>query len=412
MDENRRWYIVGICSLLFFLSMFYRVSSAVISPQLIDEFGLSSDELGLLAAAFFYTFALFQIPLGLLMDRFGARITMSVFSIIGGIGAIVFAKSGGINGLLLGRALLGAGMACNLMGSMKLFTEWFRPHEFATLSGSILAVGTVGNMMATSPLVLMMGSIGWRASFVAIAIITIFLSVCFFMVVRDKPEEPASGLYPNKIIKIKTPLFASIKTVFLDPNYWAISGSTFLRYGTFAAVQALWASPFLLTILHISPLATGNLLFILNIGFLAGSPIGGFLSDRIDRSRKKTVIIGLILMAIAFLAVAFYRHNNLIWLGLIFFIMGFGSSFGQVMYAHIKELMPPHMSGTAMTGINLFTMMGAAVFLHGFGKILNIQLFGALSASAGYGIAFFMCFIGILIAVALYSKTKDSIVQK
>ncbi len=205
MDENRRWYIVGICSLLFFLSMFYRVSSAVISPQLIDEFGLSSDELGLLAAAFFYTFALFQIPLGLLMDRFGARITMSIFSIIGGIGAIVFAKSGGINGLLLGRTLLGAGMACNLMGSMKLFTEWFRPHEFATLSGSILAVGTVGNMMATSPLVLMMGSIGWRASFVAIAIITIFLSVCFFMVVRDKPEEPASGLYPNKIMKIRTP---------------------------------------------------------------------------------------------------------------------------------------------------------------------------------------------------------------
>ena len=125
MNKNRLWFIVGICSLLFLVSMFYRVSNAVISPQLIDEFGLSSDELGLLTASFFYAFAFFQIPVGLLLDRFGASAIMATFSIIGGIRAIVFARSNGINGLICGRILLGIGMSCNLMGSLKLFGQLF-----------------------------------------------------------------------------------------------------------------------------------------------------------------------------------------------------------------------------------------------------------------------------------------------
>jgi len=412
MNKNKRWFIVGICSLLFLVSMFYRVSNAVISPQLIDEFGLSSDELGLLTASFFYAFAFFQIPVGLLLDRFGARTIMTTFSVMGGIGAMVFARSTGINGLICGRILLGIGMSCNLMGSLKLFTEWFRPSEFATLSGFILAVGTLGNMMATSPLVLLIDSIGWRASFSIIGMITILLAVCFFTIVRDNPEGLKSNLHLTKIKKVQAPLFYSIKTVFSNPNYWAISGGTLIRYGTYAAVQALWAGPFLMTILHISPIATGNLLFILNIGFVAGSPIGGFLSDRIICSRKKIIIAGLILMALSLLALALYEHTHLVWLGLIFFFMGFGSSFCQIMYAHIKELMPSHMAGTAMTGVNFFTMMGAGIFTHGFGKILDLQLFAKLPPGMGYRMAFFMCFIGLLTAVALYIKTKDAFVQK
>jgi MFS family permease len=125
MNKNRRWFIVGICSLLFLVSMFYRVSNAVISPQLIDEFGLSSDELGLLTASFFYAFAFFQIPVGLLLDRFGARTIMTAFSVLGGIGDMVFARSTAINGLICGRILLGIGMSCNLMGSLKLFGQLF-----------------------------------------------------------------------------------------------------------------------------------------------------------------------------------------------------------------------------------------------------------------------------------------------
>ncbi len=411
LNKNKRWFIVGICSLLFLLSMFYRASNAVISPNLTKEFQLSPHQLGLLTAVFFYGFALFQIPIGLLLDRFGARIIMPAFSIIGGIGAMVFATSAGVNGLIGGRALLGVGMACNLMGSLKLFTEWFRPSQFATVSGFILAVGTLGNMSATSPLVLMVDTIGWRASFSVIGIITIMLALCFYLIVRNRPDEPGSGAVSDNMKRGVASSFDPIKSIFVSRNYWAISGATLLRYGSYTAVQALWAGPFLMTILLISPLATGNILLVLNLGYVAGSPISGFFSDRVLRSRKKAVIMGLGILASGLLALPLYPYNSVLWLSLIFFIIGFGSSFGQVMYAHVKELFPSHMSGTAMTGINFFTMIGAGVFIHGFGEILESGYLAFLSPDKAYRMALFLCFVGALIALVLYAFTKDALVR-
>ena len=406
-DEQRRLFIVGACALLFFLSNFYRMSGAVISPQLTGEMHLSPHQLGILAAAFFYAFALIQIPVGLLLDKFGARIIMPAFSLIGGAGAMVFAGSTGVNGLIAGRVLLGIGMASNLMGPLKLFTEWFRPNYFATVSGLLLAVGTLGNMWATSPLVLMVSAIGWRASFSVMGIITAMLAVGFFLIVRDRPDQAAASHELEKKKGGTTSSFDSMRWVFTSPNYWLISGATFLRYGTTTAVQALWAGPFLMTILCISPMAAGNILLMLSIGYVAGSAFSGFLSDRILRARKTTLIIGLGTMAAALLALPLYRHDSAIWLSLIFFAIGFGSSFGQIMYAHIKELFPSRMSGTAMTGINFFTMMGAGVFIHGFGSILESGYLASLAPGTAYRMAFFLCFVGALIAVGLYAFTKD-----
>jgi predicted MFS family arabinose efflux permease len=247
----------------------------------------------------------------------------------------------------------------------------------------------------------MVSALGWRASFSVIGIITIMLAVCFYFIVRNRPDEPASGAASS---------FDSIKSIFVSPNYWAISGATLLRYGTATAVQALWAGPFLMTILLISPLAAGNILLMLSLGLIAGSPVSGFLSDRILRSRKKTVILGLGILACGLLALPLYRHTSVLWLSLIFFIIGFGSSFGQIMYAHIKELMPSHVAGTAMTGINFFTMMGAGVFIQGFGKLLESRLFAVFTPDTCYRIAFFVCFVGALIAVGLYAYTEDAIV--
>jgi predicted MFS family arabinose efflux permease len=269
----------------------------------------------------------------------------------------------------------------------------------------------LGNMSATSPLVLMVNAIGWRASFSVMGIITAMLAVCFFLVVRDRPDQVTADPELEKSKRGATSSFDSMKSIFTSPNYWLISGATFLRYGTTTAVQALWAGPFLMTILCISPMATGNILLMLSLGYVAGSPFGGFLSDRILRARKTTLIIGLGTLAAGLLALPLYRQDSAIWLSLIFFTIGFGSSFGQVMYAHVKELFPSHMSGTAMTGINFFTMMGAGVFIHGFGKILESGYLALLPPGTAYRMAFFLCFVGALIAVGLYAFTKDALVR-
>jgi len=403
--ERRRWVIFALCSLLFISSQFYRVSNAIIAPQLQADFSITSEQLGLLSAAFFYAFAFAQIPLALLLDRLGARIIMAALSMVGAMGAWAFAGAQGLGVGVVGRMLLGLGMAGNLMGSLKLFTEWFPPRQFATLSGVLLAAGTIGNMVAATPLALLMDAIGWRYSFVIIGCTTAFLSALFFFVVRDRQAQIA--LSHRK----KTEVYSLSKMIGLLLSlreYWLISLGTFFRYGVFVAIQGLWAGPYLMNGLGFSPVEAGNILLMLNIGLVVGSPLGGWLSDRILNSRKMAVILGLSVMSLSLfcLSMGFFRDKALI-LGIVFFFFGLSSGFGIIMYAHIKEWVPAGMQGMALTGVNLFTMLGAALFMQGMGWVLDQWKAGTLAGPGDYQKAFFIGLIGMVIALGLYFLTRE-----
>jgi len=405
---SKRWIIFGIGASLFLMSQFYRASGAVIAPDLISDLKLSHHALGLLGAAFFYSFAIVQLPLGLFLDRVGPRITMTFLNLIGAAGAVIFAGADGMMGGVIGRALMGLGMAANLMGPLKLLTNWFDPRKFATLSGLFVSIGTLDSLAATTPLAMLVEGFGWRKSFYILAGLNAFLSVCLMIIVRDRPSDKRSVYKKN----VPTSASKSIKTLFLSWNYWAISLTTFLRYGPYAAIQTLWAGPFLIEFLGLSPIIAGNLLFMLSIGLIFGGPFSGMLSDRILRTRKSTIITGLFICTVGTLAFSQWRSaTHLILLGTILFAIGFFNSFGQVMYAHIKELMPDDMSGSAMTGINFFTMMGGGVFIHLLGNIVEHMGPSFRGALGGYQISFLICSVAFFLATILYFTTQDSYVS-
>jgi|Deesub1362A_J573_1020465.scaffolds.fasta_scaffold00062_31 sugar phosphate permease len=400
-NSSRRWVVLALCSLLFICSQFYRVSSAIIAPNLQKDLGLSSEALGFLGAAFFYAFALAQIPLGPCLDRWGARLCMTCLSLVGAGGAWVFAWAGGLTGASLGRMLLGLGMAGNLMGSMKLFTGWFSPREFATLSGTILALGTLGNMLAATPLAVMVDRLGWRWTFTFMGAATALLAVLFYALVRDAPTPVGEDARQQARI----PLAERFRTLLTSREYWLISLGTFFRYGTFVAIQGLWIGPYLMDGVGLSPVMAGNLLLILNLGLILGSPVGGWLSDRVFGSRKGVVLVGLVGMASTVLALSQGWGTAYLWvLGGILFLLGASQTSGMVMYAHIKEVMPQGMTGMALTGTNFFTMLGAGLCVHGMGWIVEHW---AAPGGGGYDAAFLAGFLGTGIALVLYLFTRE-----
>lgn len=405
----RRWTIFGICACLFLMSLFYRASSAIIAPNLVDDLNLSPHALGLMGAAFFYSFAMVQLPLGLFIDRVGPRITMTVLNFVGAAGAVIFAHAGGMAGGVIGRAMLGVGMAANFMGPLKLLTRWFEPGKFATLSGLLLSIGTVGSLAATTPLAMLVECMGWRKSFYSLAGLNAFLAVWVVIIIRDMPPDK-QGL--NNFLEEKngnSSVSTTLKKLFSSWNYWAISLSTFFRYGSYAAIQSLWAGPFLIDYLKVPPITAGNLLFMFSFGLILGSPFSGVVSDRFLRSKKNTIVISLFLAALATLAFSQWRGTTyLSVLGLLLFAIGFFNSFGQVMYGHIKDLMPKEMSGTAMAGINFFTVMGAGVFIHLLGGIMEHMSPGMTTGGDAYRTSFLFCFGALIIAVAVYLTTRDS----
>ncbi len=407
MGLSRRWAIFTIASALFVFSQFYRASIAVISPQLMADVGLDPRGLSLMSAAFFYAFALTQIPIGIFLDRIGPRRTMTALSGVAVSGALVFAWGESLEALVLGRVLLGIGMACNLMGAFKLLTLWFSPLQFATFSALVVSIGTIGNLTATTPLALLVGWIGWRPTFSVFAALNLALAAAFFLVVRDCPQtsRAAAAAPPPAAPRV----FSDLARLFRDRDYWIISIGTFCRYGIFAAVQTLWAGPFLMTVMGRSALMAGNLIFLLNLGMILGGPVWGRLSDTLLRTRKGVVITGLVCLAADIGALAVLPAGaGTGLLAALFFGFGFFASAGGIMYTHIKELMPLEMSGTAMTGINFFTMIGAAAFLQGMGGLMQALYPEAVLSPAAFKAALALCGICLLGVAALYGFTRDT----
>jgi len=404
----RAWLIFALCSLHLFISQLYRTTNAVLAPWLIKDLHLDTEGLGLLSAGFFYAFALTQIPISIFLDRLGAKRLMIALSFVGMAGAIMFSLAHGLGMGLAGRLLLGVGMACNLMGPLKLLTEWFPPRTFATASGLLYAIGTLGNIVAATPLVLLVEQFGWRLSFQAVIAVHLLLTLTLFWVVQDRPAEKA--FYPPPSAGGLRPafLFGNLRILMHSKDYWIISAGTFVRYGTHAALQTLWAGPLLMEAMGFLPVQAGNILLMMNLGLILGGPLWGAVSDRIFKTPKWVIAGGLLMLAlITSILRALPPGTSVLLAGVIFLAFGLASASGMHVYAHIKALVPKDMAGAAMSGTNFFTMMGPAVFLQGLGIAMQSLYPDASRGPQAFGTALLICVVCQAAIGVLYLFTRS-----
>lgn len=402
----RAWLIFILCALHLFISQLYRTTNAVLAPWLLQDLNLDTQGLGLLSAGFFYAFALTQIPISIFLDTVGAKRIMIVLSFVGMAGALLFSTAQGLAAGVAGRLLLGVGMACNMMGPLKLLTEWFTPRVFATLSGLLYAIGTLGNMVAATPLVLLVERLGWRLSFQAIIAFHLLITLALFWVVRDRPESAPTNPEPEGGASAGS-LFDRLRTLMVSRDYWIISAGTFVRYGTHAALQTLWAGPLLMEVLRFSPVQAGNILLLMNLGLILGGPLWGAVSDRLET--PKWVIAGglLLLAAITLVLRGLPPGTGELAAGAVFFSFGLASASGMHVYAHIKALVPKEMAGAAMSGTNFFTMMGPAAFLQGLGIAMQGLYPQASRGPEAFGAALLICLVCQAVIGGLYLFTRS-----
>lgn len=387
--------------------MLYRVSNAVIAPNLVRDLHLDAEALGLLGGAFFYSFALFQIPMGPMLDRMGPRMVITFSSLIGSLGAFLFACGESLTGVFVGRIVIGIGMASILMGSLKVFVLRFPSEKFATLAGVLVSIGTFGNIFATSPLAYLTSTIGWRTTFILAGIITAILAILAFFILGEKNEKDGVLVLPSTA-EPQVGILRSIRPILGSLAFWQIGTISFFRYGIFVSLQGLWLGPYLMDTRGYSPIQTGNLLIFLAIGTIVGSPIAGRLSDRTFRSRKGVALCGLSFYVLCLIPlIGILKIQSPYWYGFIFFLMGFFHAFGMVTYSHAKDLFPTSISGTVMTWINFFSMAGAAVFMTAIGRI--IQSFPPINyaySERAYHLAFLICFVAVTASIVFYGFSK------
>lgn len=338
-------------------SQFYRSANAVIAPELMAELSISPESMGAITGVFFLTFALMQVPTGVLLDRFGPRIVMPALLMLAVAGSILFAMSESEGSLAFARGLMGVGCAAGLMGSMVVFARWFPQDRFGMLAALIFSVGGVGNLLATTPLAAASEAVGWRGSFVGMAAITVGMAILLYAVIRDAPPgHPALGRKPESARQV----IAGLGQVLREKRLWYVSAMQFVGYPVLMTIAALWAGPYLTDVHGLDAIARGNVLLAINVAIIVGVMAMGPL-DRIFDTRKWIVAAAAVATALI-LGLLTVLPDPTLWQAIVLLILfGLVGPYQMILHAHARAIFPEQLVGRGLTVQN--TVAIGAVFL-------------------------------------------------
>jgi len=393
MHLSRRWAIFALFVFAHFLSYFFRSANAVISGDLTRELSLSAAQLGLMTSLFYASFALAQLPLGSGLDRYGPRFVTPSLMLTTAVGCLVFASAHSFATLALGRALIGVGMAGVLMGAIKTYGQWFPANRVATISGFMVGLSSSGGLFAATPLAWLNQTFGWRAIFYAGAPVVVLSAAAIALWARNVPPGSEWQAAPSA--------GAGFGQIFRDTRFWRIALITFCLIGVIQAVQGLWAGPYLFDVRLLSKLQAGNMLLGIGVGVVAGYFSSGWLADRFGAQRVTTIgVFFFVLCQLAFVLPG--MPLALLWV--VFALFGFTSAFNVVLLAQVRALFPPHMSGRAITAVNMFGFAGTALLQWWMGLIINLFAPDAQGhyPLAAYASAFAFTTVGTVLVLGWY----------
>ena len=374
----------------YFLSYLYRSTNAVLAPYLSNDLNLNAEQLGLITSAYFLTFGLFQLPLGVLLDKFGARKVQSILFLIAAIGAILFSLGNDVWSLVTARGLIGLGVSGALMAAFKAFAVWFPKERLPLLIGLFMSAGGMGAIVASTPLEMALQITDWRGVYLFIGIVTIFVGVLIFFIVPEKQENN----YNEKAL----PVLKVLKHIYTSYAFWRIGPLSGIAGGTGLAILGLWAGPWLLDIGKFNQNEIANILFISTIMMTIGTTSLGIITDYLRKFNISPVgVMGgaLFVFIIPLTIITFGIMPKSIWPWVILSITSLAATLA---YAGLSQHFPTSYAARASTAINLICFLMAFIAQYAIGFIMQLVEPGKQS---GYSIkayqAGFGLFLGLLI---------------
>ena len=346
-------------------SYFFRNVNAVAGPLLAREFGLDAGGLGFLTSAYFLTFALAQVPLGIALDRYGPALVDSIMLTAAAAGATLFACADSVVALTLGRCLIGLGAGAALMSAMSAVHLWVGRDRAATAIGLITTVGGIGALLASTPTRLMIDALGWRQVFLLLGAVTALTAGLALATGRHvRAAAGSEGLRQ---------LLSGVRTVYSDRYFWLLSLPMMLTLGTMLAFQSLWAATWMRDVAgYTDGIAIGNVLFAFNLGLTAAFVSCGAIADAL-RARG----VPHLTTFKAFCAIAFVAQAWLMWAPqtlphLAWALMAFGANALLLGYTLVAARFPQALTGRVNTSVNLLVFAGAFLMQSGIGAVVNL----------------------------------------
>jgi MFS family permease len=347
----------------YYLSYLYRSVNAVISDRLAADLDLDPASLGLLTSAYFLAFAAFQIPLGLLLDRYGPRRVQAMLLCAAALGAAVFSLGQGSTTLIAGRALIGLGVSGGLMASFKAITLWFPRARWPLVNGCFLAMGGLGAMSATTPVEALLGVTDWRGLFAGLAAVTLVVAGIIFAAVPNMGQTGAKPALRDQI--------AGLVIIYRDRLFWRLAPISVATMASSMAIQGLWAGPWLRDVAGFDSDAVAAYLLMLALAMTVGFVATGLVADRLAARGIGLISIigvGLTLFSLTLGAIVLGLAPTAPWPWILFGLLG---NISALVYAHLSRHFPLSYAGRANTALNLLAFLGAFAAQYAIGLIID-----------------------------------------
>jgi MFS family permease len=377
----------------YFVSYFFRTVNAVLSPDLVRELHLDAADLGLLTSAYFLAFALFQLPLGVLLDRFGPRRVNGALLLVAAAGAALFGSGRSLPALVAGRALIGFGVSACLMASIKAFTQWFPLARLATVNGWLMATGGVGAIAASAPLEALLHVTSWRGVFAGLCALTLCAAAGILLAVPERPEARSR--------ESLRALLAGFRTIYGDRGFWRIAVVSLTVPATTLAVQGLWVAPWLRDVAGYGRAEVASTLLVMAVGTTLGFAGQGTVADALSRRGIPPLRLLLGGSLASALRLAAFGAGFTFGAPLAWFLFALLAPSASLAYAIQTRRYDPSLAGRVNTAVNLLVFTGAFAAQWGIGAVVDLwpALEGGRHPAAAYGAGF--CGLAALECAAL-----------
>jgi len=378
---RQRWRIWFVAVLGHSVGLFHRAALGPMADRLMADYGLTAAAFGGLGAIYYYVYAAMQLPSGTLADTFGPRKTITTCLLISTAGSVIMALAPTFSVLYFGRLLVSFGASLAWLSALKIIMSWFHSHEVATVTGLAGAINNSGQLLAATPLALLIIAIGWRMSFIAAAATSLAVALLNWFIVKDAPEQVGlpsiaeiegdpprpAGSSPSNLS-----LFQRFVLVARTKQIWPLFLVSLGVYGAYATFFLNWLVIYLMQTYGLTRDYASSFALVSALGAILGTSALGFISDYLH-SRKAPIMAATTVSLACYLIIMLWNGGKapLAAFWPISFIVGFNVGAMPVTYATVRDIVSSEVRGMGSGLVNMGGFAGAAVMQPLFGIILD-----------------------------------------
>ena len=357
-----RILLFSVACIFVTLASFLQVLPVTTSGYISNTQGLSSEQIASLSALLFVSYAILQIPCGILLDKYGVRWLLPISIFITIIGCVLYWLN--IDTLSLGgsRLILGIGCAISYIAAIYIAIQFFPLRYLALLIGLLEAVSTIGDLLATRAYGMYLIFHGWNIAHLTVILVTVILFIISLFISQNKKLfGNLQTSFSNKSIKV---IFIELKVILSNKAFLSIAAYSFFTWLYLMAFAGYWGRSYFMNMHNFTELESLKLLEYFWIGFLVSSIVVGPLSSKLEI--KRPIIVTLAFLGLATLLImaipVLFNYTGLVIVALL---TGISASGMVIAFAMISEVIPKKIQGTAMGANNTAMIAGAA-----FGQVL------------------------------------------